>query len=300
MRVVITGAGSFVAYHLAEKLLKDGHEVLGIDRERSRNIEELQSDKKFTFEETDIAEGGSLSGLCRGADVIYHLAAVSSERLCREEPVVSLEVNLLGTLRMLEAAKDNKSLFVFSSSASVYPASDNPKIEEEADFTDGFYGTSKLLAEKYCRLYQKNFSLDCVILRFCRIYGPRMKRNPVYDMSRGLASGQPVKLYESLSSKYDFIYVLDVVKAFYLAMNKEWKNKTVNISSQTLTALSEVYEIMAGLSNGWQEIEVVNDKKSIDVVSNRRALTLGWKPKYSIKEGLAQTLSYFKEVEITP
>ena len=78
---------------------------------------------------------------------------------------------------------------------------------------------------------------------------------------------------------------------------KEWKNRTVNISSQTLTALSEVYDIMAGISDDRQEIEVINDKKSIDVVSNRRAFALGWKPEYSIEEGLAQTLSYFREVE---
>lgn len=296
MKAVITGAGSFVAYHLARKLLEDNYEIVGIDIQNNKNIEELLSFSNFSFHKEDITENNKISKICKNVDVIYHLAAISSERLCREDPILSVKVNILGTLKMLDVAYKENSLFVFSSSGSVYPDKDKAKEEEEANFTDRFYGISKFLAEKYCNLYHKNFNVNYVILRFSRIYGPRMMRNPIYDMSLGLTKNHPIKLYESLSSRYDFVFVLDVVRAFCMASQNNWKNKTLNISSQQSVELSKVYETMANLHGIKQDIEVINDKKGIDVLSNAHAKTLGWKPEYSLEQGLSLTLGYFKSL----
>lgn len=120
-----------------------------------------------------------------------------------------------------------------------------------------------------------------------------MIRNPIYDMSVGLTRNQPIKLYESLSSKYDFIYVLDVIKAFSMASQDSWKNKTLNISSQKSHELSKVYETMTNLHSAKQDVEVVNDKRTVDLLSNRYAKKLGWRPEYSLEEGLSATLKYF-------
>ena len=295
MKIIITGAGSFVGYHLSSKLSRDNHQVLGIDKEDNNNIKELKNLPNFTFYKLDITDSYKLSKISQGVEVIYHLAAISSERLCSENPVLAVRVNILGTLNMLEIARENNALFIFSSSGSVYPDSKHPKKEEEAVFTDKFYGMSKLMAERYCLLYHKSFNLPFVILRFSRIYGPRMVRNPIYDMSRGLAEGKTVRLYESPSSEYDFIYVEDVIKAFCQALSAKWKNKIVNISSNEAIKLQEVYKILTELKGSKVAIEVVVDKKGVDVLNNEEAKKLGWFPDYSLRDGLIETLRYFEE-----
>ncbi len=294
MKIIVTGAGSFVAYHLISRLLNQSHEVIGIDVDVNENTADLNKINGFTFYQEDVTKSDGLSGICHNADVIYHLAAISSERFCRENTPESVRVNVLGTLRMLEAARSNKSLFIFSSSASVYPDTEAAKKEEMADFTDRFYGTSKLLAEKYAQLYGKNFEVPYVILRFSRIFGPRMQRNPVYDICVNLANEKTVKLYENPKSKYDFIYVQDVASAFISALDKKWHNQTVNISSHKLAELNKIYEQLCDIAAKKQPLEVMNDKLSVDWVDNSRALGLGWQQEYKLPEALRETFEWFK------
>ncbi len=294
MNILITGAGSFVGYHLAQRLLSEGHKILGLDSKDNDNTKELLKNSNYSFKKADVACEFKASDFNEKPEVIYHLAAISSERLCKENPPLSIKVNVLGVVNMLELAKEAKSLFIFSSSASVYPDSDKPKREEQAVFTDKFYGISKFMAEKYCQLYNTYLKVDYVIFRFSRIYGPRMLRNPIYDMSKGIAFNKKIKLYESPDSEYDFIYVLDVVNAFILSLKDNWRNKIVNISSAKHIKLNQLYETMKQINGGAQEYEVISNNKSIDVVDNSLALSLGWKPEYSLEKALSETLEYYK------
>ncbi len=294
MNVLITGAGSFVGYHLAQRLLNKGHKVLGLDSKNNNNTKELLKNSNYSFKKADVACELKAAELNEKPEVIYHLAAISSERLCRENPPLSVKVNVLGVINMLELAKETKSLFIFSSSASVYPDSDKPKREEQATFTNKFYGTSKFMAEKYCQLYNTHLKVDYVIFRFSRIYGPRMLRNPIYDMSKGIATNKKIKLYESPESEYDFIYVLDVVNALVMSLRDNWRNKIVNVSSAKLIKLNQVYETMKQINGGAQEYEIISNNKSIDVVDNSFALSLGWRPEYSLEKALSETLEYYK------
>ena len=296
MNVLITGAGSFVGFHLAKRLLDEGHKVLGLDSKINGNIEELSKNPNYAFKEADVASEMRLADLNEKPEVIYHLAAISSERLCKENPPLSIRVNVLGVINMLELAKEAKSLFVFSSSASVYPDSDKPKKEEQATFTNKFYGTSKFMAEKYCQLYNAHSDVNYVIFRFSRIFGPRMLRNPIYDLSKGIVTNQKIKLYESPESEYDFIYVLDVVNALIMSLKDNWKNKIINISSTKLIKINELYETMKQINGGAQEYEVISNNKSIDVVDNSLAQSLHWKPQYSIEKALTETLEYYKAI----
>jgi UDP-glucose 4-epimerase len=296
MKILITGGGSFLAYHLSKELLDQGHEVLALDKVKNNNISELLNLDNYSFMEHDVSESIKLDNLKFNPEAIYHLAAISSERLCRQEPTLSVKVNVLGVINMLEIAKAAESLFVFSSSASVYPDSNKPKTEEQAAFTNKFYGTSKFMAEKYCQLYNTHLDINYVIFRFSRIYGPRMLRNPVYDIAKGIANQQKIKLYESPDSEYDFIYVLDVVNALKSALNDSWRNKIINISSAKLIKLDELYNTAKKLNGGAEAYEVINDNKSIDVVDNSKALSLGWNPEYSLEKGLSETLQYYKKI----
>jgi UDP-glucose 4-epimerase len=294
MKIVVTGASSFVGFHLVANLLSDNHQVIGISRNRNKNIEDLLQLDNFTHCQYDISESSKVCEIAKEAEVIYHLAAVSSERLNKMNPPQSVKVNILGTVNMLEAARAGNSLFIFSSSGSVYPDSDKPKKEEEAAFTDRLYGVSKLTAERYCRLYRDKFGLNSVILRFTRIYGPRMMRNPIYDMSLAFAKKEPVVLYEDPSSEYDFIYVQDAINALGQARSDKWKNKIVNISSNSAVELKQIYNILKELTKFKPAVKVAADKKGTDILENRKAKELGWRPEHSLKEGLEKTLQYFK------
>lgn len=295
MKILVTGASSFVGYHLISRLSSEGSEIIGISRNRNENIKDLEKLSNFTYYQQDISTTRNLSQLTKGTDICYHLASISSERFCSQDPLQSVITNIVGTVNMLEAAKDNGTLFIFSSSGSVYPATSYPKKEEEAAFVPKFYGASKLTAENYCNIYNSKYDLDYVILRFSRIYGPRMQRNPIYDMCIGMARKQPINLYESPSSRYDFIYVDDVVDAFIKARDSAWKKKIVNISSNQAVELKKIYSMLTEISGRKVSIQLKVDKETIDVLNNNKARKLGWQSKVPLEKGLAETLQFFQE-----
>lgn len=295
-KVVVSGADSFLAFHLIEALCLKGYEVTGCDVREGKNSRRLiETHKNFTFLTCDITDTDQVKKTFADADCIYHLAAVSSERFCKEEPVKSFEINVKGILNILNAVREKKPLFVFSSSASVYPDSVKPKKEEEASFTGKFYGTAKFTAEEYCRLFQKEFGVPYVIFRFSRLYGPRMERNPVFDISKGLVNNQKILLYEGLESNYDFIYVEDVVMALLTAMEDKWKNGTFNISSAKGVTLKELLNTYFKASGREVPFEVKRDVSQTDIVDNSKAVKLGFAPRVSLKEGLKKTYLYFSE-----
>ena len=319
MRVGITGVSAFVGYHLAKELVKE-HQVIGFDCRQSELVKEINT-SNFKFIQGDISDFSSLKNALKDVDLIYHLAAISSERLCRQDVLGSFRVNVQGVLNILELARERKTKVIYASSGAVYPVrsprqrrdgrlrrptsngvylpSSRPHREEEADFTDKFYGTSKLIAERYCRLYNKNFALPFVILRFSRIYGRGMTRNPVYDILKGLESkpgtrtvrGKKVKFYESLNSCYDFIYVKDVVRALVLARNKEWENQIINISSAKGIVLEELVTKVEKIIGEKIDVEVLQDTQSTDILDNTKAKDLGWQPEYSLEEGLRELIT---------
>jgi UDP-glucose 4-epimerase len=296
MKIAVTGSDSFLAYHLIINLIKKGHQVFGYDLKRGRNSQDLLNlHKDFNFFECDVTNFKLLKEMFSEVDCVYHLASISSERLCRENPLKSFEVNIKGTLNTLLAAKEKKTLFIFVSSGSVYPDSSKPKKEEEAGFSGKFYGTSKLVAEKYCQLFGEHFSFPFVILRFSRLYGPRMKRNPIYDITKGLVSKSKIILYEGLKSNYDFIFVEDAVRALIGCLDKKWGNGIFNISSgrgiELKNLVSKYFKIV-----GFEiPLEIKCNVSQTDILDNTKAVTLGFKLKTQLEEGLKQTFLYFSK-----
>ncbi|OQX52925.1 MAG: hypothetical protein B5M48_04355 [Candidatus Omnitrophica bacterium 4484_213] len=297
MKIGITGISAFVGYHLAKELVKE-HQVIGFDCRQSELVKEINT-SNFKFIQGDISDFSSLKNALKDVDLIYHLAAISSERLCRQDALGSFRVNVQGALDVLELARQGETKVIYASSGAVYFPSSRPHREEEADFTDKFYGTSKLIAERYCRLYNKNFGLPFVILRFSRIYGRGMTRNPVYDILKGLESkprtrtvrGKKVKFYESLNSCYDFICVKDVVRALVLARDKEWENQIMNISSAKGIVLEELVAKVEKIIGEKIDVEVLQDTQSTDILDNTKAKDLGWQPEYSLEEGLRELIT---------
>lgn len=300
MKVAVTGSDSFLAYNLIPMLLEKGHSVMGLDAVKGRNTQDLlAAHKNFVFCECDTANFGDLAEKLPEVDAVYHLAAISSERFCREELLKSFDVNVKSTLNILFMAKKKKTLFIFASSGSVYPESQRPKKEEEAAFTGNFYGTSKWISEEYVRLFNKNFDVPFVILRFSRLYGPRMRRNPVYDITKGLVDRGKITFYEGLESNYDFIYVTDAARALLFALeDKKPLNEIFNVSSFKgikLKDLLKLYFKAVGFEAG---IEVKRGISQTDILNNSKAESLGFSPQVKLEEGLKSTFLYFSQERI--
>lgn len=300
MKIAVTGSDSFLAYHLIRSLVKNGSYVLGCDLKKGRNTADLLKEQKnFEFRECDITDAKKLKKILCDADCIYHLAAVSSERFCREEPLKSFEINCRGVLNALDVAKEKKAIFVFSSSGSVYPDSAIAKKEDEANFSGKFYGTSKLTAEKYCRLFSEQFGIPVVIFRFSRLYGPRMERNPIYDITKGLVAKDKILLYEGLESKYDFIYVEDAVAGILNAINGKCVGEIFNISSGNGIKLRDLIALYFKIAGFEVPVEVKRDVSQTDILDNTKAQVLGFKLNVQLEEGLKRTLSYFGKHSVT-
>ncbi len=296
MKIGVTGITSLLGYHVAESLLGLGHEVHGVARAKRPSLEPIIHNKLFKFFPGDITKFEDIEHPFRDVDYVFHLASVSSERKATEEPLGCFKVNVLGTVNVLEMVRRAKiKKIVFSSSAAVYKATDHAK-EEDPVPKNTYYGSTKWNAENMIRLYRDKFSLSYTILRFSRLYGPLMERNPVFDMAEGIIKKNKVTLYDSPGSLYDFLHVDDAARALISSLDKKWDNETVNISSGTGIKVSEVFNIFKQVS-GKQDIplEILKHDDQIDILINTKAGTLGWKPSIDIKDGVERTYRWFME-----
>lgn len=296
MKIGVTGVTSLLGYHVAESLLGLGHEVYGVARAKRPSLEPIIHNDLFKFFPGDITKFEDIEHPFRDVEYVFHLASVSSERKATEEPLGCFKVNVLGTVNVLEMARRAKiKKIIFSSSAAVYKSTDHAK-EEDPVPKNTYYGSTKWNAENMIRLYRDKFSLSYTILRFSRLYGPLMERNPVFDMAYGIIKKNKVTLYDSAGSLYDFLYVDDAARALISSLDKKWDNETINISSGTGIKVSEVFNIFKQVS-GKQDIplEILKHDDQIDILINTKAGTLGWKPLIDIKDGVARTYRWFME-----
>jgi UDP-glucose 4-epimerase len=294
MKIGITGVTSLLGCHAASSLIGLGHEVHGIARTKKISLEHIIHNKLFKFFPGDITKFEDLEHPFRDVDYVFHLASVSSERKATEEPLGCFKVNVLGTVNVLEMIRRAKiKKIVFSSSAAVYKSTDNAK-EDDPVPKNTFYGSTKWNAENMIRLYRDKFSISYTILRFSRLYGPFMERNPMFDMASGIIKKNSVTLYDSPGSLYDFLYVDDAAHALIASLDKRWDNETVNISSGTGIRISELFDIFKQVSAQREvPLEILKHDDQIDILSNAKAVSLGWKPMVDVKEGVAKTYEWF-------
>ncbi len=295
MIVGITGAGSMVGFYLAMKLIDDKNTVIGVDIEHNESIDELIKRKGFTFVQGDIRDFVFLQKIFENVDIIYHLASISSERLVKEHLPDSISINIMGTINCLQISRQKKIKLIYASSASVYSDPGGKPSESMASLPGKFYGTCKYIGEEFCRLYKRNFGLNYCSLRFSRIYGPRMKRNPIYDLSNAFAKGVPVKLYESLNCSYDFIFVKDAAQALCMAQESSWDGE-INVATGEGVNLQKIYDIFRKISHKKPPVEILNDTTSIDVPNVKKVNQLGWHAKYTLEDGIRETFEYFKKI----
>ncbi len=305
MKYLVTGGAGFIGSHIAAHLCSLGADVRVLDNFSTGKRENLDG-LPVTVIEGDIRDRACVASAVNGMDTVFHQAALCSVTRSMEDPVSTHDVNVNGTLNLLEAARRFKlRRFVMASSSSVYGDSDIfPKHEEMATDPLSPYAVSKLVCEFYCQLYWKAFGLDTVALRYFNVFGPRQDPSSEYSavvprFVQAMVQGVSPHIYGDGMQSRDFTYVDDVVQANIAA-------------ASSLYAPGQVMNVACG--NRWSLIDLINnlerllklqtrpvfeDARSGDVkhsqASIHKAKTLiGFAPEVTFEDGLRCTVDWFK------
>jgi UDP-glucose 4-epimerase len=224
-RVLITGVAGFMGSHLAERLIERGVEVMGLDNfssGRSENIFSLRNSKGFTLIKGDILNERDLSN-AKDIDAIFHLAAQSSVPMSTEDPCRDFEINVRGTINVLEhARKEDVKAFIFASSSTVYgEAKVLPTPEDHPMQPISNYGASKAAGEVYCSSYSSLYGIGTVSLRYYNIFGPRCTRGVMFDLMQKLSRDKGrLEVLGTGKQEKDYLYIDDALNATLLVAEK--------------------------------------------------------------------------------
>lgn len=296
MIFLVTGVAGFIGSHIAEELLKNkNHTVIGIDNfycGKIENIKFLESitEGKFRFVELDIRNLESLVRLCKDYKVsyIFHQAAIASVQTSIKTPIFTNEVNVQGTLNILEAARiNNVNKIVFASSASVYGEQSNLPINENSTINPiSPYGLEKYICEKYLELYSNLFGLKSVVLRYFNVYGERQDPENEYSgvisiFTHKIKNNKSITVYGDGNQFRDFIYVRDVAKInIDVMLNNTGVFNIFCVGSGEKTSINSLiniltikYNLNAKIIHSEKRIgdiqgSVCNNKKLLDFLDN--------------------------------
>jgi UDP-glucose 4-epimerase len=304
MKVVLTGGAGFIGSHIADLLIKEGHKLTVIDNLSSGKIENVPP--LATFYKLDILDP-SLGDILKqeAPEVIIHHAAQISVRRSVEDPMFDMEINIRGTLNLLQnAVQHNVKKFIFASTGgAIYGEQDCfPANEEHPQRPVSPYGIGKLAAEKYLFYYWKTYGLCYTALRYSNVYGPRQDPHgeagvvAIFTMKM-LDIGSPV-INGSGAQTRDFVFVRDVAQANLLAVNSNFSGE-LNISTATETSINELFSALRGITRSAAPEKHgprVPGEQLRSVISCEKARQiLGWSPTISLAQGLSETVRYFKE-----
>jgi UDP-glucose 4-epimerase len=305
MRALVTGGAGFIGSHLVERLLKDGHTVRVVDDFSTGKRANLTPfGDKIEVVEADIRDGWKLREVADGCEVIFHEAAIVSVPYSVEHPQETHDVNLQGTLNVLEAARHAKARrLVFASSAAVYgDAPGLPKHEGMLPTPIAPYGLEKLTSEHYLSIFARLYGVETVSLRYFNVFGPRQDPSSAYS---GVISifvdrarrGEPVTLFGDGSAYRDFVFVEDVVTANMLAAREPLASgRAFNVGRGEKTTLNDLVAMIGRVVGRplvvKHEAPRVGDiAESLADISLARKV-LGFEPRVPVEEGLRRLLAY--------
>lgn len=303
MRYLILGGGGFIGSHLCDSLLSRGHAVRVFERPNLSKYREFEKNELVEWVDGDFTNKIDVSGAVQGCDVIYHLVSTTLPKTSNDNPVFDVTSNLVGTLNMLEIAKQAKvSKVVFvSSGGTVYGIPKQIPISE-AHPTDPVvsYGIGKLAIEKYLHLYHVLHGMRYCILRIANPYGERQRVNTAQGaiatfLHRAL-HGQPIEVWGDGSVTRDYIYIADVVSALLKAGEHEGAQRLFNIGCGAGQSLNQILNAIEKLL-GHPIARRYLPGRAFDVPTNvldiaRAKECLEWEPKTSLMEGLQNTLRW--------
>jgi len=301
LRILVTGGAGFVGSHLVDWLMKEGYEVIVLDNFSAGKVENIQchlDSQRFHLVKGDVRNLEDVSKAVRDVDVVFHLAAIINVPLSIENPLLVNDVNIQGTVNLLEASlKKNIKRFIYISTCAVYGEARYLPINEEHPIMPlSPYGISKFTAEYYCKIFNKIHDLKTVCLRFFNVYGPRQSEGPysgvITQFISRLRQGKPPIIYGDGKQTRDFVYVKDVVEACMLALNSQnCGGEVINIGTGKPTTINELAKVLMRM---FGETDVKPEHAPIRAGDIRNSYAniskaetaLGYKPKVRLGAGI--------------
>jgi len=304
-KVLITGVAGFIGSNLADRLLAEGYQVVGIDN-LAYGIKEQIPDK-VDFYKMDIRKIG-LYSLFKGVDIVFHLAAKNCISDCQNDPTETADINITGTVNVFEAARRaGVKKVIYAESSALYEGAKLFPTPEENVCPESFYALSKISGMYFAEAYKRYFNLNTTALRYFCVYGPKQDyRRTIPPLMSAfiikLLKGQRPVIYGSGNKRRDFIYVDDINDFHILAMHdKRTDGQVYNLGSGMNYSVNEVFTIVR--SKLGSRITPIYKKDlpgeaQTTLANIARAKKLGWKPKINIDQGINQMISWVREKAI--
>ena len=276
----------------------------GFYRGKENNLKKAESSERFKLIRADILDQDSLSKAIEDCQVVFHLAGQAGVRYCNENPLKANQVNVHGTLNVLNCAKQHKvEKLVYASSSSIYgdPAY-LPMDEKHPTNPNSPYGVSKLAAEQYCRVFSQVFDMDIASLRYFSVYGPRGRPDQViYAFAQRISERKQPVIFGDGNQTRDFTFVSDVVDATILASQKDKATggEAFNIGHGSRITINELVKKIINGMGLRDTIEPVYAEKSkgdfpdTEANNEKAKHVLGWNPKVNVTEGLKLFFDWF-------
>jgi nucleoside-diphosphate-sugar epimerase len=303
-KVCVTGAAGFIGGHIAQELLRAGHEVCGLDDFSSGKRETaalLSRERGFKLYEGSIADPAAVEKAVQGARWVFHLAALPSVPVSMREPERTNQVNVGGTLNVLEAARraGSERVVLACSCAAYGDGPEQPKHEELLVRPLSPYAVQKIAAELYAQTYTRAFGLPCVALRFFNVYGPRQDPKSEYAAviprfaTLLLQQKRPVIFGDGQQTR-DFVHVSDVVRANLLAATASAApGEVVNVASGRSASLLELVALLkeavgpaARALEPEHQAERAGDLRASSADTSKAKRVLGFEAKIALPEGV--------------
>ncbi|MHB1313177.1 MAG: UDP-glucuronic acid decarboxylase family protein [Gemmatimonadaceae bacterium] len=312
MRVLITGAAGFLASHLTDRFLRDGHEVVGLDNfitGHPDNIAHLMGNERFSFLRHNISEYTYVAGPLDG---VLHFASPASPIDYLELPIQTLKVGSLGTHNALGIAKAKGARFFIASTSEVYgDPLVHPQVESYWGNVNpigprGVYDEAKRFAEALTMAYHRYHGIDTRIVRIFNTYGPRMRPRDGRVVSNFIVqalNGEPITVYGDGSQTRSFCYVDDEVEGLYQLFLRGDANPC-NIGNPVEYTVKQLAEIVVELTGStapivYEPLPEDDPKVRQPDITRARAM-LGWEPKVDVREGVQRTIDYFRTLVGSP
>lgn len=307
MKALVTGGSGFIGSNIVKLLVEKGHDVTVFDDLSSGyliNIEHLIG-KGVDFIRGDVRDRDAVEKAAEGADVVFHLAASVGRQRSLDDPQRDSEVNLIGTINVLEAMRKNGvPRIVYSSSAAMFGELLTPTIgEDHPQNADSPYGVSKLAAEKMILAYAGIYGITGVCLRYFNIYGVNQRfdlyGNVIPIFAKRIYSGEPITVYGDGTQTRDFVNAEDIARANLIASMSKNGTDVYNLGSGdsvTINWLAETMQKIAGINVGIVYApERPADVKHCKANAAKASNVLGFKAEIGLEEGLERYLDWYKK-----
>lgn len=300
----MTGGAGFIGSNLVDRLIEEGHKVVVIDNLSTGKMENVHNEAKFY--QLDICSKKIRDIFKKEKiEIVYHEAAQIDVQKSINDPMFDGDVNILGTINVLEACKKaNVKKIIYPSSAAAYGEPKYLGIDENHPINPiSYYGISKYTPENYIRTYSELYNIDYTIFRYSNVYGirqdPKGEGGVIAIFMDKLFKGESPTIFGDGSATRDFIYVEDIVEANIKALHRGSK-EVFNIGTGKATSIKELFYLMKEIMDVDLEVkygeEREGDIKNSFFNINKAKEEIGWIPKYRIEEGLYKTIRYYKRL----